>query len=229
MMPQSQDPSQDSYQRLVEAALLAFAEKGFDGAGCRQIAQSAKTNPAMIAYHFGNKEGLYEAALRWVHSDFSKKLQNMPSAPTPNSPNARNIALSVLGTIIRESFQNCVICAKNQRHKLLFEAANKLWSREMASPRTKLFDSLIDQLRMPIDCLTACLNILKPGVSRLELDAVIISIHGANFFFYNHFDIFQKVRGRIYADSDLENLVQNFVDFILRGLDIPNVFPEDGA
>jgi len=229
MIPQSQEQNQDSYQRLVEAALLAFAEKGFDGAGVRQIAQSAKTNPAMIAYHFGNKEGLYEAALRWVHSDFSKKLQNMPSAPAPNSPNARNIALSVLGTIIRESFQDSMICAKDKRYKMLFEAAHKLWNHEMASPRTKLFDSLIDQLRMPINCIVACLNILKPGISRLELDAVIISIHGANFFFYNHFGIFQKVRGRLYTDSDLENLVQNFVDFILRGLGIPNVFTDEGA
>ncbi|MDR2697224.1 MAG: CerR family C-terminal domain-containing protein [Holophagales bacterium] len=230
MMPQSQDQDQDSYQRLVEAALLAFAEKGFDGASVRQIAQSAKLNPAMIAYHFGNKEGLYEAALRWVHSDFSKKLQNMPSAPAPNSPNARNIALSVLSAVIRESFQNCVICAnKNQRYKLLHEAAQKLWSHEMASPRTKLLDYLIDQVRIPMDCLIACVNILKPEISRLELDAMIISIHGAIFFFYKHFDVFQKVRGRIYADSDLENLVQNLVDFTLRGLGIPIAFPDDGA
>jgi len=229
MKPQSQEQTQDSYQRLVEAALLTFAEKGFDGAGVRQIAQSAQTNPAMIAYHFGNKEGLYEAALRWVYSDFSKKLQNLPTAPVPNSPNARNIALSVLGTIIREMFQNCVSCAKDQRYKSLYEAAHKLWSHELTSPRTKLFDSLIDQLRVPINCLIACLNVLKPGVSRLELDAVIISIHGANFFFYNHFEIFEKVRGRVYVDSDLENLVQNFVDFTLRGLGIPNAFPDDGA
>jgi AcrR family transcriptional regulator len=230
MMPQSQDQNQDSYQRLVEAALLLFAEKGFDGAGVRQIAQSAKTNPAMIAYHFGNKEGLYEAALRWVHTAFSKNIQNMPSAPPPNSPNARNIALSVLSTLVRESFQNCVIFAnRNKRYQQLHEAAEKLWSHEMASPRTKLLECLIDQMRMPIDCLIACVNILKPGISRLESDAMIISIYGAYFFFHKHFDIFQKVRGRLYDESDLENLVQNFVDFTLRGLGIPNAFPDEGA
>jgi AcrR family transcriptional regulator len=230
MIPQLQDQNQDSYQRLLKAALLAFAEKGFDGAGVRQIARDAKVNPAMISYHFGNKEGLYEATLRWMYSEFSERLKNIPDAPAPNSPNARNIAFSVLSATIRELFQDSVIFAnKEHSYKLFHEAAYKLWSHEMASPRTKLFDDLICQLRAQVNCLISCINILKPGISRLELDAVIISIHGAIFFFYKHFDIFQKVRGRIYADSDLENLVQHFVDFTLRGLDIPGIFSEGGA
>ncbi|MDR0498603.1 MAG: TetR family transcriptional regulator [Holophagales bacterium] len=230
MMQQSQEQNQDSYKRLMEAAILAFAEKGFDGAGVRQIARDAKVNPAMIAYHFGNKEGMYEAVLRWMYDDFSRRLQNVPDVPVPNTPNARNIALSVFDTTIRKLFQDCVVFANtDSSSKLLYEAIHKLWTHEMTSPRTKIFDDLICQLRAQVDCFIACINILKPGISRIESDAVMISIHGAVLFFYKHFDIFQRVRGRSYTDSDLENLVQHFVDFTLRGLGIPNAFSDEEA
>ena len=45
---------------LVLAARKAFAERGFAGASVRDIARAANANPALIRYHFGSKEGLYQ-------------------------------------------------------------------------------------------------------------------------------------------------------------------------
>jgi AcrR family transcriptional regulator len=49
-------------ERIVEAALEAFAEKGFRGASTRDIAQRAGANQGLITYHFRTKDDLWRAA-----------------------------------------------------------------------------------------------------------------------------------------------------------------------
>lgn len=48
--------------RILEAAVEAFAEKGFLGASTREIARRAGTNQGLITYHFQSKEDLWRAA-----------------------------------------------------------------------------------------------------------------------------------------------------------------------
>jgi len=51
----------DKQRQIMEKALEVFAEKGFDSASVRDIAQRADVNVAMISYYFGSKEKLLEA------------------------------------------------------------------------------------------------------------------------------------------------------------------------
>lgn len=51
----------DKQLQIMEKALEVFAEKGFDSASVRDIAQRADVNVAMISYYFGSKEKLLEA------------------------------------------------------------------------------------------------------------------------------------------------------------------------
>lgn len=48
--------------QIIDAALEAFAEKGFRGASTRDIAQRAGTNQGLITYHFHTKDELWRAA-----------------------------------------------------------------------------------------------------------------------------------------------------------------------
>jgi AcrR family transcriptional regulator len=57
-----QQRSLDTRDRLVEAALEAFATHGFDGATTRDIAQRAGVALAALPYHFTTKEALWRAA-----------------------------------------------------------------------------------------------------------------------------------------------------------------------
>ena len=52
---------QEARNRLLDAALKLFADKGFSQTSTREIAQAAKANLASISYYFGDKEGLYRA------------------------------------------------------------------------------------------------------------------------------------------------------------------------
>jgi AcrR family transcriptional regulator len=51
----------DKQLQIMDKALEVFAEKGFDNASVRDIAQRADVNVAMISYYFGSKEKLLEA------------------------------------------------------------------------------------------------------------------------------------------------------------------------
>lgn len=52
---------------LLEAAGIVFAEKGFDRATAKEIAEKAGTNAAAVNYHFGGIESLYEEVLAEAH------------------------------------------------------------------------------------------------------------------------------------------------------------------
>lgn len=58
---QGQTRSDATRMALITAATEVFARSGFEAVGTREIAHAAGVHPALIAYHFGNKEGLYLA------------------------------------------------------------------------------------------------------------------------------------------------------------------------
>ncbi len=52
-----------SREQLIEAARKVFAEKGFDGATVKELAERAGVNISLVSYYFGGKEGLYTACI----------------------------------------------------------------------------------------------------------------------------------------------------------------------
>jgi AcrR family transcriptional regulator len=51
-------------ERILGAAELLFAQRGFDGASLRQLTAAAGVNLAAVNYHFGSKDKLVEQVFR---------------------------------------------------------------------------------------------------------------------------------------------------------------------
>jgi AcrR family transcriptional regulator len=65
-------------QRILDAALGEFADKGFAGARVREIADRAGVNAQLISYYFGGKEGLYdELVKRWHERERNLEQQRL--------------------------------------------------------------------------------------------------------------------------------------------------------
>ena len=61
-------PEGSRRDQIIDAALEAFAEKGFRGASTRDIAQRAGTNQGLVSYHFRSKDDLWRAAADRIKS-----------------------------------------------------------------------------------------------------------------------------------------------------------------
>ncbi|WP_278045277.1 TetR/AcrR family transcriptional regulator [Actinomadura roseirufa] len=55
----------ETREEILAAARDLFAEKGYDGASLRAIARAAGVDPALVHHFFGNKEGVFVAAMRF--------------------------------------------------------------------------------------------------------------------------------------------------------------------
>jgi TetR/AcrR family acrAB operon transcriptional repressor len=62
-------------QRILEAALAVFSEKGYAAATLEEIAQEAELTRGAIYWHFGDKAGLYNALLEAYSSRAGDILQ----------------------------------------------------------------------------------------------------------------------------------------------------------
>lgn len=67
----------------MEAGAELFAARGYDGASVGEIARRADVNKALISYHFGGKQALYETILGETLDDLGARLaaQRNPRRP----------------------------------------------------------------------------------------------------------------------------------------------------
>ena len=80
-------------QKLLDAALDAFSETGFQGTSTRNIAERAGVHHPLITYHFKNKEELWRAAADRIFTEFNAALAAAAQAQAGECPKARMSAM----------------------------------------------------------------------------------------------------------------------------------------
>ena len=76
-------PARVSPDRILAAAAVEFAARGFGGARVDRIARRARVNKAMLYYHFKSKQGLYRALLRRTFSLAAARFQAIAASDAP--------------------------------------------------------------------------------------------------------------------------------------------------
>ena len=64
-------------QRILDAAVSLFAQKGYAGVGVREIAKAADVNIAMISYYFEGKLGILKAIIEEFFTHYSEILSDI--------------------------------------------------------------------------------------------------------------------------------------------------------
>jgi AcrR family transcriptional regulator len=64
--------AQATRESILRAAIKVFAKHGFNGGSVEKISKAAKSYDRMIYYYFGNKEGLFVAALEEIYRRFNE-------------------------------------------------------------------------------------------------------------------------------------------------------------
>ena len=68
------EPEASTRERILAAALDVFAERGFDGARVRDIADRAGANLGLLTYYFSDKEQLWQAAVGSAFAELAADL-----------------------------------------------------------------------------------------------------------------------------------------------------------
>lgn len=213
----------DTRSRLLESAIVHFAAQGFEGAGIREIAKDAQANSALVAYHFCGKEGLYREALKAIFTRKPCPLTRLAAVPAADVPGARALALQCLRDYIRAFVVELMACDPGHP---VDEAAMVLMAREMQSPRPASADLLLEHVQPYVVYLMTCLQALRPDLDDEALFAMGGSIQGQLLHFRNSLGITRLIRGNPAFPEDLEAIIQHFTDFSLRGLGVPEAFPQ---
>ncbi|MDX2116640.1 MAG: CerR family C-terminal domain-containing protein [Planctomycetota bacterium] len=122
--------------RLLDAAITAFAAHGAEGASVRDICAAAGANVAAVKYYFNDKGGLYEAAILAAADSLLERL------PEPNLL-AISEPIAALHSWIRWAVEFTVVGGKRRA------ALTKIILREMREP-TPAFERLFLQRAEPL-------------------------------------------------------------------------------
>jgi AcrR family transcriptional regulator len=230
MNSHSSDSAHDTRRRLLEAALLLFAEKGIDGTGIREIASLAKANSAMVQYHFGGKEGLYLEVLRHTFEQGPTWIHTLAPPPAPGTPGAREAALACLKDYVSAFLRDLLHCQEPNRDISgeLDRAANLLWNREMQYPRPSTEQFIREAIRPFRDHLHGILAALRPDLEGEAGMLMEMSIQAQLMWIHNHMGLTRIMRGAAYSEADLDYLTEHFYEFCLGGLGLPEARSKQG-
>lgn len=228
-------PTTNARLVLIKAAIRIFAEKGFEGASIREIAEVAGVNSSLISFHFGGKAGLHAAALHFAARMAKHTAKTLPLPPVPVGPfTGKSAVLRQAVTALRAYIREFIRMSLRPGSSLppgkdpeLERAVLVLIAKSMIYPTEESMGSLLEAIQPHIEYLHRCLHVLRPDLGHDGLVRMGMSIHAQLLFFLCHQDILSHLLHEPPRDEDdLPRLVSHFLKFNLNGLGIPKEFLE---
>jgi AcrR family transcriptional regulator len=140
MVSQRPRVSATSRERLLQAASVEFAARGFNGARVDRIAELAGVNKAMLYYHFEDKAALYREALRELFESVAERVREALTIDgTPEDRLHRYIRIVADETAARPHYP-------------------RMWLRELAEGGEHLDESIVKAIAAILGSLASILH-----------------------------------------------------------------------
>jgi len=194
-------------QRLLEAAGEVFAEYGYRGATVRQICEKAKANLAAVNYYFRDKDGLYLAVMRYLHTTSTDKYP--PSHGLKPGANAEH----KLHAFIRSLLNRLLGEGRPNWHM-------KLAARELIEP-TPALDVIVDVAIRP---LSQELELIVRELLGSEADDELVRlsmlsvVSQCSFYHHSRAVISRLYPSQTFAAGDIERLAHHVTRFSLAAM-----------
>jgi AcrR family transcriptional regulator len=175
----------EARNRLLDAALGLFAEKGYAKTSTREIAQAAQANIASISYYFGDKAGLYRAV-------FTDPRSNICATPASMKDSGAGLQQSL------QDLMRTYVDPLKQGH--LMQQNMKLYFREMLEP-TGLWQEEIDTNIKPTHQALVAALCRHLGLTRPDDDihSLAFSIVGLGGLLHIGHDVITAIRPQLLA------------------------------
>ena len=191
---------------ILQAAVTEFGEKGLAGARIDAIAAATQTSKRMIYYYFGNKDGLYLAALEHSYAQVRDRESSLQ-----------------LDDMDPETALRCLVTVMFDHHLGNENYIRIVMSENMNRGRYLAQSTRIQELNRP--AITVLRSIYERGVTdgvfRPGLDATDIhaSISALSFFNVSNRHTFglifqQDIASPAYVAMRRENIVQMILRYV---------------
>jgi AcrR family transcriptional regulator len=148
-LPAVRPPTNDTEERLLDAALTLFAEKGYEAASVREIIEAAGVTRPVLYYYCASKEDLFKRLVHWKHDEAYRELGRIVKEAAGWADRLRSI--------MRGSF---AFCAADPRvPRLMFQTAYG-----PSIPGISKFMAELGGLRFGIVC-----RVMQDGISAGEV------------------------------------------------------------
>lgn len=188
----------------MDVAGELFAENGFRQTSIRDICAHANVNIAAVNYHFGDKEGLYEAILL---RSLEKCVSCYPIVETDGPPKDR------LATFVRMFLLRILGSGQPAWH-------GKLMAAEMAAP-TGALHKLVEQAARPTHnvLLGIVRDLMHTTNNTPQVEAVAMSIMGQCLFYKHSRPVIDLLGITVPAtEPEIESLAEHITQFSLEGM-----------
>ncbi|MBI2751836.1 MAG: CerR family C-terminal domain-containing protein [Burkholderiales bacterium] len=196
----------EARNRLLDAALVLFAEKGFAKTSTREIALAAQINIASISYYFGDKAGLYKAVFTDARCN--------PNVP-PESIADASISLQQALTRLMGSFLDPLKQGDLMQHCM------KLHFREMLEP-TGIWQEEIDSNIKPAHAALVSVLCRHLGLAKADDDihTLAFSISGLGVMLHIGCDVVTTIRPQLVAShAALDRYCDRLVAYAMALID----------
>ena len=205
--PPAHRPFSATERRLLNAAGEMFAGAGFHDVTVRDICKRAGANIAAVHYHFGDKQGLYDAVLNYAYECSLAK--HPPDAGLRSAATAAERLHAFVTAFLSRLFDE----GRPAWHA-------RLMAREMAAP-TPALDALVDRVvRTQFDLLQSIVReLLGPAAAPACVRDCAISVVGQVLHYWHCRSVIQRlVPGFIPGPARVPALAEHITRFSLAAL-----------
>lgn len=203
-------------QRVLDAAEILFAEKGFDGVSVRDITSLAGVHLGAVNYHFSGKKGLYLEVFKTSWNERAWVLRR------PLEELALQADVSpedVIGTLISIFFQIPLSDEGWRRHR-------QLMIRELDQPSEAFEIMFQSKMRPTVELAGALLSrALGRRMDREEMVLCVLSIIAQGLYFTGARVVVNRLMGREPDPDFVERIVRHVTRFSLEGLGLVEAGP----
>jgi|GEM_PF-2026511 len=185
-------------ERILEAAVKLFAEKGFDATSVDEIARLAEINKAMIYYYFSSKDELLSSIIRKSINEFTSIIEEIDLSRFDNLE-------EMIKAIVREAINyidgyNMVI---------------KIFQRESLSKSSKWGTNIIDTVSIVFERVESILR--KKFAASITVDISLVEQIIFTNLVIGYLNIKDKLLSNELTDEEAKEHIKNrYVDKVSR-------------
>lgn len=205
--PSDQDRSAPA--RILAAAEVEFADRGFDATSMRQVARRAGVPMALVSYHFGNKLGLYRAIFESrAPAVFEQRMAGFVLADSETDLD-RKLELTVKSLLIPMLRLRAIERSSN---------LGRLLAREVSDPGAAERGIVRDLFDPVATAAMAQLALALPGRSKTEIHWAFQVLVGAMVYVMGDSGRMRRLSGGAADPDNVDQAIENILKILLDGL-----------